>query len=187
MIGRYLHGMAMKGLILTPNNTSFDCYVDASHAGEWNRTNAENDPTTARSRSSYVITYSNCPLLWASKMQTEIALSSTEAEYIALSQSLREVIPLMALIKEAKNYGLDITSHKVKVHCRLFEDNTGAIEHVKVPKMRPRTKHLNLKYHHFREHVRHGLISIHAVTMNQQIADIFTKLLNQSLFVQHQK
>jgi hypothetical protein len=42
------------------------------------------------------------------------------------------------------------------VHCKVFEDNEGAIEIAKVPKMRPRTKHLNIKYHHFREEVRKG-------------------------------
>ncbi len=45
-------------------------------------------------------------MLWASKMQTEIALSSTEAEYIALSQSMREVQPLMVLIEEVQERGI---------------------------------------------------------------------------------
>jgi hypothetical protein len=57
----------------------------------------------------YVINYAGCPVLWASKMQTEIALSSTEAEYIALSQSMREVLPLMELMKEAQQMKLPIT------------------------------------------------------------------------------
>jgi hypothetical protein len=43
----------------------------------------------------YLITYAGCPMHWASEMQTEIALSSTEAEYIALSQAIREVSPTM--------------------------------------------------------------------------------------------
>ena len=88
LIGHYLLGTANKGLILQPNDTSFDCYVDASHAGEWHQLNAENDPTTARSQMGYALMYVNCPLIWASKIQTKIALSSTEAEYIALSQAL---------------------------------------------------------------------------------------------------
>jgi hypothetical protein len=52
----------------------------------------------------------------------------------------------------------------------------------KVPKMRPRTKHLNIKYHHFRRHVQTGLLSIHPVSTEEQIADIFTKPLNESIF-----
>ena len=57
LIGRYLLGTANKGLILRPNDTSFDCYVDASHTGEWHQTNAENDPTTARLRTGYALMY----------------------------------------------------------------------------------------------------------------------------------
>jgi len=48
-----------------------------------------------------------------------------------------------------------------KIHCKVFEDNAGAIEIANVPKMRPRTKHLNIKYHHFREEVKKGTISIY--------------------------
>ncbi len=60
------------------------------------------DPNTARSRMGYTICYAGCPMMWASKMQTEIALSSTEAEYIALSQSMREVLPICGYWKKSK-------------------------------------------------------------------------------------
>jgi hypothetical protein len=121
---------------------------------------AIDDPNTARSRMGYIITHAGCPIHWASKMQTEIALSSTEAEYIALSQSMREVIPIMWLLQEATDHGFKFHNGKPKIRCTVFEDNSGAIEIAKVPKMRPRTKHLNIKYHHFREEVKKGNISI---------------------------
>jgi hypothetical protein len=143
---------------------------------------ASDDPNTARSRMGYVITYAGCPMHWASKMQTEIALSSTEAEYIALSQSMREVIPIMWLLQEASDHGIEFINSKPKVHCTIFEDNAGAIEIANVPKMRPRTKHLNLKYHHLREEVKKGTISIHHVSTKDQMADIFTKPLEEGLF-----
>ena len=57
----------------------------------------------------------------------------------------------------------------------------------KVPKMRPRTRHLNIKYHHFQEHVRRGQIKVHAVDTKKQIADIFTKALAKDDFVRHRK
>jgi len=119
---------------------------------------------------------------WASKMQTEIALSTTEAEYIALSQSMREVLPIMWLLQEAHDYGIPVLTNPPKIHCKVFEDNAGAIEIAKVPKMRPRTKHLNIKYHHFREEVKKGTVSIYHVGTKDQIADIFTKPLDESLF-----
>ena len=81
---------------------------------------------------------------WSSKMQTEIALSTTEAEYIALSQAMREVLPIIWLMEEAKQIGIPVLNATPKVHCKVFEDNVGAIEIATVPKMRPRTKHLNI-------------------------------------------
>ncbi len=96
---------------------------------------------------------------WSSKMQTEIALSSTEAEYIALSQAMREILPIMWLMEEARHQGVPVLNATPRVHCKVFEDNAGAIEIANVPKMRPRTKHLNIKYHHFREEVRKGTIA----------------------------
>jgi hypothetical protein len=91
---RYLLGTEDKWLILRPQEESFDCWVDASHASEWSSISAIDEPNTTRWRMGYTICYAGCPMLWASKMQMEIALSSTEAEYIALSQSMREVLPL---------------------------------------------------------------------------------------------
>jgi hypothetical protein len=113
--------------------------VDADFAGNWIKPTAENDPFTARSRTGYVIKYAGCVLLWASKLQTEISLSSTESEYIALSQALREVIPLIALIKELRANNFDIKSGKPKILCKVFEDNNGALEMATTPKLRPRT------------------------------------------------
>lgn len=57
----------------------------------------------------------------------------------------------------------------------------------RTPRMRPRTRHINLKYHHFREAVTAGLVSIHAITTDNQIADIFTKPLPHDLFVKFRK
>jgi hypothetical protein len=93
MIGRYLQGTMDKGIICKPTDTSFHCYCDADFCGQWDPSIAEEDPTTARSRSGFIITYRGCPIVWAPKLQTEIALSSAESEYVALSQSLLEVLP----------------------------------------------------------------------------------------------
>jgi hypothetical protein len=188
-IGRYLLSTRDKGIILKPSTAFFDCWVDASHAGEWQKYGEESatDSTTAKSRTGYILLYAGCPIIWASKLQTEIALSSTEAEYIALSQAMREVIPLLRLMKEVQEKGLPINVSQAQVHCKIFEDNSGALEMAKTPKMRPRTKHINIKYHHFLEHVSSGLLSLHAVSSEKQIADIFTKPLTDPLFTNHRR
>ena len=146
------------------------------------------DPTTAKSRTGYVINYAGCPLIWSSKLQTEIALSTVEAEYIALSQSLREVISLMQMAKEMKSRKIPLLGNsRTTMKCNAFEDNTGALELAKVPKMRPRTKHINIKYHHFRDHIQRGTIQVEHVSTEQQIADIFTKPLPAALFLKHRQ
>ena len=104
-ICRYLQGTQDKGIIMSPNDLSFQVFVDADFAGLWDRATAQDDPSTARSRSGFVIMFAGCPIIWMSKLQTEIALSTTEAEYIALSESLRHVIPVMNLCEECVESG----------------------------------------------------------------------------------
>jgi hypothetical protein len=62
-------------------------------------------------------------------------------------------------MEETKKQGIPVLNATPRIHCKVFEDNAGAIEIANVPKMRPRTKHLNIKYHHFREEVKKGTIS----------------------------
>jgi hypothetical protein len=64
------------------------------------------------------------------------------------------------------------------IHCKAFEDNNGALEMASVHKLCPRTKHINVKYHHFRRAVLDGTISLHKISTHDQIADIFTKPLS---------
>ena len=69
-----------------------------------------------------------------------------------------------------------------KLYCKVFEDNEGALEMATTPKMRPRTKYLNTKYHHFRDAVRRGILKIFSIDTLEQQADIFTKPLSVDLF-----
>ena len=109
-------------------------------------------------------------------MQSEIYLSTTEAEYIALSQSMREIIPLMEHLEKLEET-LNIESKRPSVKCKVFEDNNGAIELAKAPNIHTRTKHIDIKYHHFREHVRKGLIKINPIDTLEKVAEIFMKAL----------
>ena len=116
-----------------------------------------------------------------SQLQTEIALSSTESEYTGLSYALREAIPLMELLKEMKRHGFPVTADGAEMHCRVFEDNSGALEIARIPKYRPRTKHLNCRLHHFRGYVERKEISIHKIHTKEQLADYLTKPLNAEM------
>lgn len=182
-IAKYLVGTRDKGIILNPQEHSFDCFVDADFVGNWDRVNADVDPSTAKSRTGYVLMYAGCPIVWSSKLQREIALSTTEAEYNALSESLRYVIHMMHMVDEILALGWEISTAPTRVHCKVFEDNSGALEMSRLPKMRPRTKHINIKMHHFRDHVRKKLISIHKIPTQYQLADIATKPQPEALFI----
>ena len=164
-----------------------EVFVDASFCGDWDPVEAATDRDTARSRHGYIINYAGCPLLWKSQLQTEIALSTTESEYTGLSYALRDAIPIMELLKEMKLRGYPIATAQAKVHCRVFEDNSGALEMAKVHKYRPRTKHLNIRLHHFRDYVERQEISIHAIATEEQPADYLTKALNEIQLAKHRR
>ena len=75
-----------------------------------------------------MLTFAGCPIHWVSKLQTEIALSTLHAEYVALSQSLRDLLPVKELVTELLQ-GMGIDSGKLKFISKstVFEDNNGAI------------------------------------------------------------
>ena len=92
---------------------------------------------TAKSRSGWIIQYAGCPITWSSKLQTLTALSTTKAEYVALLMAMREQLPLIQLLKEVVAHKIDANLQPTHIHCKAFEDNSGALEMAKVPKMRP--------------------------------------------------
>jgi hypothetical protein len=84
-IGRDLKATKSKGTILRPvKGKGLKMFVDADFSGNWDPKESW-DRDTARSRHGYIIKYDNCPLLWKSQMQTEIALSSTKSKYTGMS------------------------------------------------------------------------------------------------------
>ena len=104
-----------------------------------------------------------------------------------MSMALKDVIPVMNLIDEMKNKGLQVICTQPYVYCKVFKDNSGALELARLPKLRPRTKHINVCYHHFREHIRKDFIKIFPVDTKNQIADALTKALAQNDFTCHRK
>ena len=162
-----------------------EVFVDASFAGNWDKQDTQTgDRDTARSRHGYIILYYGCPLIWKSQLQTEITLSSTESEYTGLSYALREAIPLMTLLEELKEQGFPVDKTKASIQCKVFEDNSGAIEIATNHKWRPRTKHLNCRLHHFWSYVPHS-ISIQHIPTDKQPADILTKAVDHSTLHRH--
>jgi hypothetical protein len=139
---RYLKKSRDIGIRFRPNpEKGFECYCNADFSGAWNKQFARHDPSTAKSRSGWVIFYAGCRIIWASKLQTQVALSTTKAKCIAMSQALRNVLPIMFLIQEIKAKGFQVICTKPYVYCKVFEDNSGALELARLLKLRPHTKY----------------------------------------------
>ena len=167
-----------------PNLTDgFKCYVDADWAGNWLKTRP-NNKTGALSHTDYIITYASCPIMWGSKMQSLIALSTTEAELIAMSTALCEVIHLQNLLLELRGRNFPIPFTKPQEVCHTFEDNAACIEVAKLDhKICPRTKRISVWLFDFRDHIEKGLITIEHVPSKYQLADIFTKPLPHNQYM----
>ena len=181
-ICRYLLKTKSKGLKLKPDlSKGLECYVDADWAGSWTH-ESSHDPKSCHSRTGFCIMYAGCPIIWKSKMQTIIALSTTEAEYIALSSALREVIGVIHLMEEMKQFNFEIKGATPKITCKTFEDNESCLKIATNHKNRARTKHLSIRLHHFRSYVLNKTITIEHVSSKDQLADILTKPLPKVQF-----
>jgi hypothetical protein len=188
-IGRYLKGSFDKGLILTPSKTlKIDCYPNADFAGLWTKEDKQ-DPHCVRSCMGYVISLVDCPILWKSKLQTEIALSTMEAENVALSTSCKDLFPIINITKELCTIlGVhlnDITNMHTKIH----EDNAGTLTLgcLEPRRMTPRSKHYGVKYHWFQTQIGPRKIELVKISTEDQIGDLFTKGLDWTIFRRLQK
>ena len=179
-IVRYLKGTRNEGMILRPSGTlDLDLYVDADFCSLHGREN-EKDPNSARSRTGYIILLSNCPLIWKSQLQTHISLSTLEAEYSALSQALKTLLPLKRMLLEIMEaVGAD-DPLSTSVRARAFEDNQGALYLATNHRVTSRTKYFLVKWHWFWSHSNE--FEIHKVESRDQRADYLTKALNRELF-----
>ena len=185
---RYLKGTRDRGLTFRPHSGfQVDCWVDADFCGLWGSEHPE-DPTVAKSRSGYVITVAGCPLMWVSKLQTEVSVSTMMAEYVALSQAMRDMLPLKRLVKEIARVVTGNDEVDVVLKSDVWEDNNGALTVATMPRITPQSKFFAVKYHFFREHVKtednpNGEVHIQKIDTKRQLGDIMTKGLTEALFV----
>ena len=184
-VGRYLCGVIDEGLIIDPTGPfSLDCHVDADFAGNYHKDDSD-DPTSVRSRTGFVITFGSVPVLWKSKIQTEIALSTMESEYIALSTSMRSLVHLRALLFEFDTSFKLTISDRLSTISTVFEDNRACkiLACTDPPRLTPRSKSLAVKYHWFRTHLSKDTIVIKDVASELQKGDGFTKPLTYDKFM----
>ena len=131
-----------------------------------------------------MVKYAGVPIYWSSKLAGQIALSTTESEYIGLSMATRYVKGTIYLMEELKKKGFQVNTQP-KMMCEVFEDNQACYEMARHPKIRPRTRHLNVMLHHFHAQVLDGtLVPVSCDTTKQQ-ADILTKPVDLPTLLRH--
>lgn len=143
-------------------------YSDSDYAG---------DLDTRRSTTGFIFMSSNGPISWNSQRQTTVALSSTEAEFMAASAATKEAIWLRTMFCDVFETTLDTTP--------IFVDNQSAIRLTKNPEYHKRTKHIDVRHHFVREKYENHEIEVFYLPSKEQIADIMTKALPKNLFFKH--
>lgn len=138
-------------------------FVDADHA---------NDPITRRSVGGYVYLIAGGAVSWSSKKQASVALSSTEAEYMAASTSTQEAVWLRILLGE-----LGLLNLANPTRQRI--DNQSAMALARNDAFHNRTKHIAVRHHFIREKVEDGEIDVEYVPTDRQVADVLTKPLGR--------
>jgi hypothetical protein len=130
-----------------------------------------------------VIVFAGVPVLWQSKLQTETALSTIEAEIIALAACMRELIPIMDLVQELA-VAVGIPAGEVNMRVSVHEDNLGALVLAKTlpPQFTPRSKYYATKTIWFWEEINKRGIKLLKIETSEQLVDIFTKGLAQPTF-----
>ena len=137
------------------------------------------DPDESRSISGYVFTLSGEAISWYSKKQDCIALSTTEAEYVACSIATQEAMWLRSFLQD-----LNLTP-KVDNPIKLLCDNTTAIQFTKDPKFHWKTKHIKRCYHFVRDAIKTKDIAIKYISTNKMIVDPLTKPISRDVFKSH--
>lgn len=167
---QYLRSTRSLGLlfrfITDDQHPGLAAYVDSDYAMDVER---------RYSTTGYVVLYNAVPVSWHSGLQPIIALSSTEAEYIALAECCRELVYLRQLLH-------DLQDPTVSRPTKIFEDNQGCIHLAKNPVHHKRTKHIDVRYHFIRSKQDSGEISIQKVHTDSNLADSLTKALPRNKF-----
>lgn len=137
-------------------------YVDSDWGG--------NDTQDRKSTTGYLFRlFDNCTITWSTKKQMSVAASSTEAEYMALYEAVREALWLKSLA-----ISINVV---IDQPILIYEDNNGCISIANNPSNHKRSKHIDIKYHFSREQVEKNIIKLNYIPSGQQLADALTKPL----------
>ena len=129
------------------------------------------DLETRRSTTGWVFMINGGAVSWGSKLQPTVALSSSEAEYMAASAAVQEALHVRSLLS---SLGMEQSAAT-----KIYEDNQGCIAMSENAMGQRRTKHIDIRYHFIRERVESGEVKLCYVPTEQQLADLLTKPLGR--------
>jgi hypothetical protein len=165
---RYLKGTSKMSLeYKRENGPVLSGFVDADWA---------NDSQDRKSTTGFVLYVYGNPVVWSSRKQPIVTLSTCEAEYVAAASAACEAVWIMKILKDLQ---VD-----VPLPVALKEDNSGCIQVANNPETK-RSKHIDVKFHFIRELIFNGKLELQKISSEDQIADIFTKALGRLLFQKH--
>jgi hypothetical protein len=171
-VWEYLANTPSLGLWNHSNSNSIECYVDADWGG---------DIGTRRSTTGYIFLFRGTPISWNSKLQRTVALSSCEAEYMAIKEAIKEQQYIKAILSELA----PIFTAKTAIECLdIYTDSNSAIELAKNPIYHARTKHIDIQYHYIRECIQKGVSKLIWVPTKGQLADGLTKAISNDKWTQ---
>lgn len=162
---RYLKGTMDLGLKYYADSKSLKGFVDS----DWG--NCSDD---RRSYSGYVFVLCCSPISWDARKQRTVALSSTEAEYMGLTEGAKESIYWAAFLKEL---GFEDLTDIV-----VFSDNFGALRLAENPVFHARSKHIAIRHHFIREALEDNRLRVEHVSTDDNVADMFTKSIPRPKF-----
>ncbi|KAL5750844.1 hypothetical protein ACOSP7_005117 [Xanthoceras sorbifolium] len=154
---RYLRGTTNKTLCFKGGDTTLTGYVDADLAG---------NVDIRKSTTGYVYTLGGTAVSWVSQLQKIVALSTTEAEYVAVTEASKEMVWLQSFLEELGKKQEDNV---------LYCDSQSAIHLAKNPSFHSRTKHIQLRYHFIRSLLEDGILKLEKISGAQNPADMLTK------------
>ncbi|KAL5834699.1 hypothetical protein ACOSQ4_014196 [Xanthoceras sorbifolium] len=154
---RYLRGTTNKTLCFKGGDTTLTGYVDADLAG---------NVDIRKSTTGYVYTLGGTAVSWVSQLQKIVALSTTEAEYVAVTEASKEMVWLQSFLEELGKKQEDNV---------LYCDSQSAIHLAKNPSFHSRTKHIQLRYHFIRSLLKDGILKLEKISGAQNPADMLTK------------
>ncbi|GJR53654.1 transposable element [Tanacetum coccineum] len=164
---RYLRGTTDFSLMYDSGGKTYVTeYVDSDYDGDLDR---------RRSLTGYVFTLGGCAISWKATLQSTIALSTTEAEYMAMAEGIKEAIWLKGLVGDL---GMQQDQDQTVLHC----DSQSAIHLSRNQVYHERTKHIDVRYHFIREVISEGIVHVRKIRTTNNPAYMMTKPVTTNKF-----